>query len=335
MEAVQEAEAVDQISTTLFSTSRRQATSAVGRQCRHPGKPMGIHVSFIRLALLTLVTMFCFSGNSVLCRLALRQTSIDAASFTSVRLISGALMLALLVLGRRRFRGSVIVVGGRFPGLGGNWISALSLFAYASSLSFSYANIATGTGALLLFGAVQATMILTGLWHGERLNPRQLSGLLLAAAGIFAIMSPGLDAPPLGSALLMLASGVAWGVYSLRGRGVADPMGDTAGNFLRAALLSVLLSAALLANQQLDGLGVFYAVLSGAITSGMGYAVWYAVLPKLTRTRAAAVQLSVPVLASLAGTLFVHEPITLGLVLTSIAVLGGIALVVYSRRSSV
>lgn len=292
-------------------------------------------MSSIRLTLLTLVTMLCFAGNSVLCRLALRQTSIDAASFTSVRLISGALMLALLVHGRQRFRGSVIASRGRFPGLGGSWISALALFAYASSLSFSYANISTGIGALLLFGAVQATMILTGLWHGERLNARQLGGLLLAMAGVVAILSPRLDAPPLGSALLMLASGVAWGVYSLRGRGVADPTGDTAGNFLRATLLSVLLSAALLTHQQLDGLGALYAVLSGAITSGMGYAVWYVVLPKLTRTRAAAVQLSVPVLASLAGAQFVHEPITLSLLLTSLAVLGGIAMVVYSRPSAV
>jgi hypothetical protein len=225
---------------------------------------------------------------------------------TSVRLISGALMLALLVHGWQRFRASVIASRGRFPGLGGSWISALALFAYASSLSFSYANISTGIGALLL-----------------------------AMAGVVAILSPRLDTPPLGSALLMLASGVAWGVYSLRGRGVADPTGDTAGNFLRAAFLSVLLSAALLTHQQLDGLGALYAVLSGAITSGMGYAVWYVVLPKLMRTCAAAVQLSVPVLASLAGALFVHESITLSLLLTSVAVLGGIAMVVYSRPSAV
>lgn len=290
-------------------------------------------MSTIRLSWLTLVTMLCFAGNSVLCRLALRQTSIDAASFTAVRLISGALMLALLVLGRHHWRGQVITSASRSSGFGGNWMSALALFVYACAFSFSYNKLSTGTGALLLFGAVQATMILTGLWRGERLNARQVGGLLLALLGLVAILSPSLDAPPLGSALLMLASGVAWGVYSLRGRGVADPTGDTAGNFLRAALLSVLLSAALLAQQQLDTLGLLYALLSGAVTSGLGYAIWYTVVPRLTRTRAATVQLSVPVLAALAGVLFVQEPITVGLLLTATAVLGGIALVVLNKRA--
>jgi len=289
-------------------------------------------MSLIRLSLLTLAAMFCFAGNSVFCRLALRQTAIDAASFTSLRLISGAVMLALLVHGRQRFRGSVVVPSGRCRSFGGNWISALALFAYASSLSFSYGDISTGIGALLLFGAVQATMILTGVWHGERLNVRQLGGLLLAMLGTVAILSPGLDPPPLSSALLMLSSGVAWGVYSLRGRGLDDPTGDSAGNFVRAAILSVLLSAALLSRHQLDALGALYAVLSGAVTSGIGYAIWYAVVPQLTRTRAAVVQLSVPVLAALAGALFVHEPITLGLLLTSVTVLGGIGLVVLNKR---
>lgn len=290
-------------------------------------------MSTIRLSWLTLVTMLCFAGNSVLCRLALRQTAIDAASFTAVRLISGALMLALLVLGRHRWRGRVITSASPLNAFGGNWMSALALFVYACAFSFSYNKLSTGTGALLLFGAVQATMILTGLWRGERLNARQVGGLLLALLGLVAILSPSLDAPPLGSALLMLASGVAWGVYSLRGRGVADPTGDTAGNFLRAALLSVLLSAALLAQQQLDAMGLLYALLSGAVTSGLGYAIWYTVVPRLTRTRAATVQLSVPVLAALAGALFVQEPITVGLLLTATAVLGGIALVVLNKRA--
>lgn len=283
----------------------------------------------IRLTILTLITMLCFAGNSVFCRLALRQTAIDAASFTSVRLVSGALVLALLVVGRQRFWRAGAA---RPAGLGGNWMPASVLFVYASALSFSYADMSTGIGALLLFGAVQVTMILTGLWRGERLNSLQTAGLVIALTGVVAILSPKVDAPPLASALLMLTSGVAWGVYSLRGRGVADPTGDTAGNFVRAAPMALLLSALFLAHQHLDGQGVLYAVLSGAITSGLGYAIWYAVLPQLTRTRAAAVQLSVPVLASLAGALFVSEPITLGLMLTSIAVLGGIAMVVYGKR---
>ena len=292
-------------------------------------------MSAIRLTLLTMVTMLCFAGNSVLCRLALRQTSIDAASFTTVRLVSGALMLTLLVYGRHHFRSVVSASSSRFNGFGGNWLSALALFVYACAFSFSYHKLSTGIGALLLFGAVQATMILTGLWLGERLNTRQVIGLLLALTGVIAILSPSLDAPPLGSALLMLASGVAWGVYSLRGRGVADPTGETAGNFLRAALMSALLSGVLLAQQRLDALGLLYALLSGAVTSGLGYAIWYAVVPRLSRTRAATVQLSVPVLAALAGVLFVQEPITLRLLLTSTAVLGGIALVVLNKHAAV
>lgn len=276
--------------------------------------------------------MLCFAGNSVLCRLALRQTGIDAASFTSFRLLSGALMLALLAVGRHLFQRNQAVT---IAVWGGNWMSALALFVYASAFSFSYANLSTGIGALLLFGAVQATMILTGLWRGERLNRPQTAGLIMALAGVVAILSPGLNAPPLTSAMLMLASGVAWGVYSLRGRGVADPTVDTAGNFLRATLMAVAVSALFFMHQHLDLQGVLYAVLSGAITSGLGYAMWYAVLPKLSRTRAAAVQLSVPVLAALAGALFVNEPITLSLLLTSTVVLGGIALVVYGKRSTV
>lgn len=281
---------------------------------------------------LTLVTMLCFAGNSVLCRLALHQTQLDAASFTSVRLIAGALVLVSLVYGRQRFADKGV---NRHAGVGGNWGSALALFVYASALSFSYADMTTGMGALLLFGAVQASMILTGLWRGERLNAWQTAGLVMALAGVAAILAPGLDSPPLLSALFMLTSGVAWGVYSLRGRGVADATGDTAGNFLRATPMALLLSAVSLGQLQADAQGLLYAVLSGAVTSGLGYAMWYAVLPQLTRTRAAAVQLSVPVLAALAGALFVSEPVTLSLLLMSIAVLGGIALVVYGRRSPV
>ncbi|MGV8899294.1 MAG: DMT family transporter [Burkholderiaceae bacterium] len=280
-----------------------------------------------RLILLTLFAMLSFAGNSVLCRLAFQQTSIDPASFTAIRLLAGALMLSLLV----QFRRGDATAGSQ-RGIGGNWPSALALFVYAGGFSFAYTSLTTGTGALLLFGAVQATMILAGWWAGERLNLRQAGGLLLALSGLVAVMLPGLSAPPLGAALLMLSAGVAWGIYSLRGRGTADPVGATAGNFLRAAPLSVLLGAALLAQQQLDGWGILYAVLSGAIASGLGYTFWYAALRGLTATRAATVQLSVPVIAALAGLLFLQEPITLLLMLASVAILGGIAMVVFDRR---
>ena len=282
--------------------------------------------------LLTLLAMLAFAGNSVLCRLALRETGIDAATFTAVRLLSGALMLTLLVYLRPRALTTGEAAPAKTPALGGNWPSAVALFVYAGAFSFAYVQLSTGTGALLLFGAVQATMILTGLWSGERLSARQTAGLLLAMAGLVAVLLPGLTAPPLGSAMLMLAAGIAWGIYSLRGRGVPDPTGATAGNFLRASVLSVLMSVALLAQQELDSRGLGYAVLSGAVASGLGYAIWYTALRGLTMTRAASVQLSVPVLAALAGVVFLQEPITLRLVLTSVAILGGIALVVLDKR---
>ena len=287
-----------------------------------------------RLLALIGVTLICFSGNSVLCRLALKQTALDAASFTSLRLLSGALMLCLLAACRHRMAGaSPHQKHAVMPGwLGGNWLSALALFFYAATLSFAYIDIATGAGALLLFGAVQATMIAAGWWAGERLNLRQWCGFVLALAGMVALLLPGLTAPPLSNALLMLASGAAWGVYSLRGRSGGDPVQASAGNFARAALLALALNALAWSGQRWDSMGAFYALLSGAVTSGLGYAIWYTVLPSLSVTRAAALQLSVPVLASVAGLVFVQEAITLRLVLTSLAVLGGIAMVVLGRQ---
>ena len=275
-----------------------------------------------RVLLLTTLAMLAFAGNSVLCRLALKHTGIDPATFTSVRLASGALVLWLLVRVR----------DGR-TARAGNWPSALALFAYAAAFSWAYVSLPTAAGALLLFGAVQATMIGYGLWQGERLAPRQTLGLLAACAGLIALMLPGLSAPPLGGALLMMAAGVAWGVYSLRGKGGGDATQTTSGNFQRAALLTLILSAITLPQARLDGAGLVYAVVSGAITSGLGYAVWYTAVRGLPATSAATVQLSVPVIAALGGALFLHEPLTLRLITTSLAILGGVALVTLGRRS--
>ncbi|KAF3996524.1 DMT family transporter [Glaciimonas immobilis] len=291
-------------------------------------------MSSTRLTLLTLFAMLSFAGNSVLCRLALKQTSIDATSFTAIRLVSGALILTLLVLYRRRSASGTAERHTAHRAIGGSWSSACALFVYAAGFSFAYVSLPTGTGALLLFGAVQATMILGGLWSGERLSARQITGFLLALVGLIVFMLPGLSAPPLPGALLMLSAGFAWGIYSLRGRGVANASNATAGNFLRAALLSIMLSAVLLAQQKLDEWGILYAVLSGAIASGIGYTVWYAALRGLTATRAASVQLSVPVIAALAGVLFLHEPITMRLLLASVVILGGVGLVVVNKRST-
>lgn len=281
-------------------------------------------MSRARVAVLTLIALVAFAANSILCRLAFERSDIGPASFTSIRLLSGGLALWLIVSLRRTANG-----------IGGSWPSATALFVYAAAFSFAYVSLHTGVGALLLFGAVQATMILAGLRAGERLNGSQGAGLTLALGGLGYLMLPGLSAPPLAGALMMLAAGIAWGVYSLRGRGAADPLGATAGNFMRAALLGIGLAVAALPWLQVDAEGAGYAVLSGALTSGVGYAVWYAALRGLAATHAATVQLGVPVIAAAGGTLLLGEPVTPRLILASVAILGGIALVVLGRTGSV
>lgn len=293
-----------------------------------------------QLFILTLAAMIAFAGNSLLCRAALRQTGIDAASFTFIRLFSGALALWLIMEFRRR-----VVIERAFdpPPVNrrssqqqaGTWLSALALFAYAAAFSFAYNSLSAGTGALLLFGAVQATMILWGLHQGDRLHTRQLIGLTLAAGGLVLLVFPGLSAPPPGGSALMLSAGVAWGIYSLRGKGEKNPIGATAGNFLRAVPFAVLLTVTFFPWARIDRAGLAYAILSGAIASGLGYVIWYTVLPSLKAASAATVQLSVPVLAATGGILLLGEPLTVRFLLASGAVLGGIALVVIEKRTAV
>ena len=270
---------------------------------------------------LTTLTMIAFAGNSLLCRLALEQGSIDPASFTTIRVVSGALTLWVIV---QVFRGKPTEYAG-------SWLSALALIAYAAGFSFAYLSLTAASGALLLFVAVQATMIGYGLWGGERFARLQIIGLVLALGGLVGLLLPGLSAPPLQGSMLMLGAGVAWGVYSLRGKGAGDALAATAGNFLRAVPVAGALSALMLPETALDGAGFWYAVSSGAITSGIGYAIWYTVLPALKSTEAATVQLSVPVIAALGGILLLGEPLTLRLVLASVAILGGIALVIQKQ----
>jgi drug/metabolite transporter (DMT)-like permease len=271
-----------------------------------------------RTAVLTGLAMVAFACNSLLCRFALGHGSIDAASFTTIRLVSGALVLWLIVRLRRR--------DDPLP-VGGDWMSAVALFAYAAAFSLAYVSLSASTGALLLFGAVQATMVGQGLRSGERLSTPQVAGLLLALGGLLGLLAPGLSAPPLSGALLMLAAGVAWGIYSLRGRQRGgDPTSATAGNFVRAVPFALALSG-IAGIPRIEPLGAAYAVLSGALASGVGYAVWYTALRGMRATTAATVQLSVPVLTALAGLLLLSEPLTLRLVMASIAILGGIALV--------
>lgn len=280
-------------------------------------------MSQLRVASLTLLSMLAFAGNSLLCRAALGSAAIDAASFTTLRLASGALVLWLLVRVRgRRVRG------------GGSWASAMALFAYAAAFSFAYVSLPAATGALLLFGAVQATMIGRGLWQGERFSRRQLTGFAAALAGLVGLLLPGLAAPPPVGALLMIGAGIAWGIYSLRGRGAGDATAVTAGNFIRAIPFALVLSALMMPLLSIDAAGVAYAIASGALASGVGYAIWYTALPMLRATQAATVQLSVPVIAAVGGVLLLGEALTLRLVLASVAILGGIALVVIEKRKA-
>lgn len=278
-------------------------------------------MTYSRITALTVLAMIAFAGNSLLCRVALKHTSIDAASFTTIRLISGAVMLLLVV------RMSSLTQTGK-----GNWPSALALFVYAAGFSFAYVSLPAGTGALLLFGAVQATMICHGIWSGERLLRLQFVGLLLALGGLVSLLMPGLSAPPLFGSILMLGAGFAWGVYSLRGKGAGNPTCVTTGNFLRAAPIAAALSLLMLNDASLDTAGFWYAVASGSLASGIGYAIWYTALPALKATNAATVQLSVPVIAALGGVVFLGEPITLRLVFASIAILGGIAFVIMEKQ---
>jgi drug/metabolite transporter (DMT)-like permease len=270
---------------------------------------------------LTALAMIAFASNSLLCRLALKQTAIDPATFTLIRILAGAITLWLVMqMHPARSRDA------------GTWWSAFALFAYAAAFSFAYLHLSAGTGALLLFGAVQATMIFWGWKKGERLRILQVVGLLVAVIGLVALLLPGLSAPPLIPSLLMLSAGLAWGSYSLRGKGEKNPAAATAGNFLRAVPFAVVAGLIGLPWARVDSLGIFYAVISGAVTSGLGYVIWYRALPSLKATSAATVQLSVPVLAATGGILLLGEGVTLRYVIASLAVLGGIALVLVEKR---
>ncbi|MFT3806503.1 DMT family transporter [Arenimonas sp.] len=274
----------------------------------------------LRIQLATLAAMIAFAANSLLCRLALRETPIDPASFTGIRLAAGALALWLLMRPWRR------------PAIGGSWRTAFALFAYAAAFSYAYRHLSAGTGALLLFGAVQLTMF-AGAWRGgERISRAQATGVMVAFIGLLALVLPGIDAPPVSGALLMTLAGIAWGMYSLWGRGVPDPMSATAGNFLRCLPIVVVLCAATASSANYDATGATYAIVSGAIASGVGYAIWYTALRGLSASQAASVQLSVPVIAAIGGVALLGETPSWRLALAGLAVLGGIALAL--RRSA-
>jgi drug/metabolite transporter (DMT)-like permease len=282
--------------------------------------------SSFQTALLTTLTMIAFASNSLLNRLALGQNTIDAASYTTIRLVSGAIMLFVIALLQRK--------NGQ-PILRGNWISAAFLFLYAITFSFAYLSLTTGTGALILFGSVQVTMIIAALRGGERPHFLEWIGLFLALGGLVYLVFPGLAAPsPLGSTLMMTA-GIAWGFYSIRGRGSQNPLTDTAGNFVYAVPMVLAIRLLTLNNVHVSANGVWLAALSGAVASGVGYVIWYAALRGLTTTRAAIVQLSVPVIAAWSGVVLLSEAVSARLFLAGVFILGGIALAVLSRVKKV
>lgn len=273
--------------------------------------------------LLTVAAMLAFAANSLLSRLALGEQLIDAASFTTIRIVSGALTLVLIALARRR-RTSVVQT---------DWRAVAALFVYTIFFSFAYVSLDTGTGALILFGTVQLTMIIIALRNGEYYSLWSWAGLAFAILGLAYLVSPGVSAPdPLG-ALLMCIAGIAWGAYSLVGRGASDPVAATTNNFIYASPLVIASSLLFLSDFEVSLRGAIYAVASGALASGVGYVAWYAALRGLTASRAATVQLSVPVIAAFGGVALLSEPISLRLIVASAATLGGVAIVLTQRTA--
>lgn len=270
----------------------------------------------------TCLALTAFAANSVLCRLALGEQSIDASSFTIIRLLSGVITLWIILLLRNR---------GRAMWQHGSWPAAAMLFLYAATFSFAYTTLDTGTGALILFGSVQLTMILFSVSRGDHLHLTEWSGILLAFLGFVYLVLPGISTPSLDGFILMTAAGVAWGVYTIIGRGSARPLVDTGSNFLRTVPFVLLLGLSTVRHIDMTARGVALAVLSGAVASGIGYAIWYRALAGLTTTRAAVLQLSVPVLAAAGGVLFMSEMVSLRLALSAMMILGGIALVVLGK----
>jgi drug/metabolite transporter (DMT)-like permease len=281
-----------------------------------------------RLAITTTAALVAFASNSILCRLALSDAAIDPNSFTIIRICSGALVLVLCAA----------AVGAPDAYRSGSWRSATALVAYALAFSFAYVQLSAGTGALLLFGAVQLTIIAAALYAGERARTLEWIGLASASAGLTYLSAPGLTAPPLVGSVLMIAAGVAWGIYTIQGRGVANPLHATTGNFVRSVPLiaAAFIVPAMVVRPPvvLSQRGILLAVVSGGLTSALGYVVWYRALRALTGIRAASVQLTVPVLAALGGAVLLGERITLRLVVAALMILGGVALTLLARQRS-
>jgi len=288
---------------------------------------LGVARFFIlKVFLLTIFALTAFAFNSILCRLALGTQAIDASSFTAIRLFSGAVTLLIILSISSKTRSKDLKRG--------NWVSAFFLFGYAICFSFAYVGLTTATGALILFGMVQATMIISALVSGERPKILEWLGLILSLAGLVYLVLPGLESPPIISSILMMLAGIAWGFYTLRGKSSENPLAETAGNFARTIPFVILATLPFVYRLNISPKGILFAVLSGAIASGIGYSVWYAALKYHTATRAAILQLSVPVIAAVGGLLFLAEAISLHLMFASVMILGGIGLVISTKKKS-
>ena len=279
----------------------------------------------------TCLALTAFAANSVLCRLALGNSSIDASSFTIIRLFSGALTLFILINAKRYFNHKTE----QSKNNKGSWYGASMLFIYVLTFSFAYITLDTATGALILFGSVQITMILVNTLKGNRLHFSEWLGVMIAFFGFVYLMLPGIHTPSVFGFILMIISGVAWGFYTLNGRGSQNPFMDTAHNFIKTIpmIIIVALVQLLIINKtNISGQGVVLAILSGAIASGLGYSIWYSVLPHLNVVISAVLQLLVPVIAALGGVLFVNELITQRLLISALMILGGILLVILGKQ---
>ncbi len=274
-----------------------------------------------RILLLTLLTLIAFASNSVLCRLALAGHSIEPENFTVVRIATGVIALCLVSGLTQKAR----------PWGNGSWLSGALLFLYAIAFSLAYVNLSAGTGGLILFGSVQFTMIGVGIWKGERPSPAEWLGLVIAQTGLIILVFPGLHAPSPVGALLMITAGAAWGLYSLRGKLATNPTLATADNFMRALPMATLVAIPGLRHTQATSYGFGLAVVSGAVTSGIGYVLWYSVLPHLTATRAAITQLAVPAIVAIGGVLFLSEKIDARFLIASAMMLGGVATAVIQK----
>jgi len=288
----------------------------------------------MKVCVYTAFALIAFALNSILCRLALRGDEIDAAGFTLVRLASGAAALVLISLVARQLALTDVRATDTRTTNYGSWPSAIYLFAYAICFSLAYLSLTAGTGALVLFGSVQMTMIAAAIMRGERPRAFESIGLLVALIGLVYLFYPSLTSPPIASAMLMVAAGASWGLYTLRGKRSADPIGETAGNFLKSLPFGAAALLLFLPSLHLSAYGVLLAVISGAVTSGIGYAVWYTALRDLTTTRAAVVQLAVPIITAIIGVVFLNEIADLRLVIAGMLILGGIALTVFGKLES-